>query len=168
MTRKISLTGLFALLLVSLFVCPSAQAQKKAKVPDKAFERLQQGLTYVNQKQYENALKEFTRAIEIHPQYATAYANRGLVYMQQKKYNKALDDLNKAVKLDPDNKMIHYNLTAYYSQQKQLDRALDSLDMALKLGFDDYDTLRKDPDLENLRQHPEFRKVLEKHKVFLK
>lgn len=169
MIRKFVLKGMFVLLAISLLVCPSVQAEKKAKkIPERAFERLQQGLTYVNLKEYDNALKEFTRAIEIHPQYAAAYANRGLVYMQQKKYNKALDDLKKAVELDPNDKMIYYNLTAYYSHQKQLDRALDSLDRALTLGFNDYDALRKDPDLANVRQHTEFRKVLEKHKVFLK
>ena len=29
------------------------------------------------------------------------------------------------------------------------------------------DALRRDPDLDNLRKHPEFRKILEKHKVFI-
>ena len=47
-------------------------------------------------------------------------------------------------------------------------RALDSLDRALDLGFADYDVLRRDPDLNNLRRHPEYAKVLEKHKVFIR
>ena len=45
--------------------------------------------------------------------------------------------------------------------------ALDEIDAALARGFSDYDALRRDPDLENLRRSPEFRKVLEKHKVFI-
>ena len=44
--------------------------------------------------------------------------------------------------------------------------ALDEIDAALTKGFSEYDVLRRDSDLENLRNHPEFRKVLEKHKVF--
>jgi len=35
-------------------------------------------------------------------------------------------------------------------------------------GFNDYDRLRSDPDLKNLRASKEFKQVLEKHKVFIK
>ena len=48
-----------------------------------------------------------------------------------------------------------------------MDLALDEIDAALSRGFSDYDALRKDSDLDNVRQHPEFRKILEKHKVFI-
>lgn len=124
-------------------------------------------MTYVSMRDYENALVEFSRAIELTPSYAVAYANRGVTFMQQRKYNKALDDLKKAVELSPRDKNIHYNLTALYALQGHKDRAFDSLDQALKLGFNQYDVLRSDPDLQNLRTDPEFRRVLEKHKIFL-
>ena len=88
--------------------------------------------------------------------------------MQQKKFNKAMDDLKKASEVAPNDPMVYYNLTSLYSLQNQLDRALDSLDKALELGFNDYDSLRNDPDLNSLRKHPEYRKVLEKYKVFIK
>lgn len=137
-------------------------------IPTEAKINLQQGMNYVKSKDYENAIKEFTLAIEKYPKYAVAYSNRGVAYIQQKKLNNATDDLLKAAELDPKDKEIHYNIAALYSLQNQLDRALDSLDKALSFGFGDYDALRNDPDLANLRKHPEFRKILEKHKVFIK
>jgi Flp pilus assembly protein TadD len=139
-----------------------------AKPPARAEQYLGQGMTYASMKDYDNAIKEFSRAIELAPSYSVAYANRGVAYMQQKKFNKALDDLKKASELSPKDKMAHYNLAALYALQGQKDRALDSLDTALELGFDQYDALRTDPDLTSIRDNPEFRKVLEKHKVFLK
>jgi tetratricopeptide (TPR) repeat protein len=128
----------------------------------------QQGMNYIQNEDYGNAIKEFTAAIDKYPDYAIAYSNRAVAYMQQKKFNLADDDLNKAVQLSPKDANIYYNFTALYSLQTKLDLALIALDKALELGFNKYDFLRKDPDLKNLRKHPEYRQVLEKHKVFLK
>jgi hypothetical protein len=44
---------------------------------------------------------------------------------------------------------------------------MDALDRALGCGFNNYDALRFDKDLDNLRGEPEFRATLEKHKIFL-
>jgi Flp pilus assembly protein TadD, contains TPR repeats len=75
-----------------------------AKLTPEAKQHLQQGMTYAALAQgnpktasenYENASMEFSRAIELYPNYAEAYSNRGVAYMQQKKYNKALEDLKR-------------------------------------------------------------------------
>ncbi|MCX8027440.1 MAG: tetratricopeptide repeat protein, partial [Thermodesulfovibrionales bacterium] len=140
----------------------------KSEPPTEAKLNLQQGMNYMRAKDWDNAIKEFTLAIQKYPQYDTAYSNRAVAYMQQKKFNKAMDDLKEAEKINPNNANTHYNFTCWYSLQNQLDRSLDSLDKALSLGFNDYDMLRNDPDLNNVRKHPEFRKILEKYKVFIK
>jgi tetratricopeptide (TPR) repeat protein len=136
-------------------------------IPLEAQVNLQQGMQYASGKDYENAIKEFTLSIEKYPNYATAYSNRAVAYMQQKKYNKAQEDLDKAVGINPDDPLIHYNITALRSLTDKLDIALDSLDKCLELGFNDVDSLRNDPDLKNLRKHPEYRKILDKHKIFI-
>jgi tetratricopeptide (TPR) repeat protein len=115
----------------------------------------------------ENAINEFDQAIAKDPNYADAYANRGVAYMQQKKFNKAQESLRKALELAPKSPSVHYNLASLYSVKGDVDLALDEIDAALEHGFADYDALRRDPDLINVRRHPEFRKVLERHKVFV-
>lgn len=158
-----------------------AKKTETAKVSPEAKQHLQQGMTYVSlaksnpkteSENYSNALMEFSKAIEISPNYAEAYSDRGVVYMQQKKYNKAEIDLKKAAELSPKDPYVLYNLTALYSVEKKNDLALDYLDQALKNGFDNYDVLRptgknSDPDLANIRKDPEFKTVLEKNKVFI-
>ena len=146
----------------------AAATGARQDAPLGARQNLQAGMQYAARRDFDNAISEFTRAIQQHPRYAAAYANRGVAYMQQKKFNLALDDLKKAVELDAKDPMIHYNLTCWYSVQNQLDRALNSLDTALGHGFKDYDALRRDPELVNLRAYPEWRRTLEKHKVFLR
>lgn len=153
---------------------PQAAQPDKGKTSTEEIKKLsaelnfQQGMNFVQNEDYMNAIKEFTAAIDKFPDYALAYSNRAVAYMQQKKFNMAADDLKKASELSPKDPNTYYNLTALYSLQKQLDLALEALDKALEYGFNNYDSLRKDPDLKNLRKHSEYRQVLEKHKIFLK
>lgn len=151
------------------------------KPSPEARQHLHQGMIYVSlakanpntaPENYKNAEEEYKRAIGLSPNWGVGYANLGLVYMQQRKFDLALLELKKAAELEPKDPMIHYNLAALYSLQNKLDLALDELDKALEYGFKNYDSLRptgseSDPDLNNLRRHPEFRQVLEKHKVFI-
>lgn len=136
--------------------------------PLEAKGHLQQGMIYAKLKDYDNAIKEFTLAIGKHPEYAAAYSNRASAYIQKKRYDKAFEDLTKAGQIKLNDPVIFYNLTALFSVQIKIGFALDSLDKCLEYGFNDYDALQKDPDLANLRKDPEFRKILQKHKIFLK
>jgi tetratricopeptide (TPR) repeat protein len=122
---------------------------------------------YIREESIDNAVKEFSLAIQKDPGYAEAYSNRAAAYMLQRKFNKADEDLRKAKELSPDSPSIRYNYASLHSLRGNVDLALDEIDAALAKGFSDYDALRRDPDLENLRRSPEFRKVLEKHKVFI-
>ena len=121
----------------------------------------------IREENIDNALKEFSMAIQKDPNYAEAYSNRAATYMQQKKFNKAEDDLRRAKELSPDSPSVRYNYASLHSLKGNVDLALDEVDAALTKGFSDYDALRLDPDLNNVRKHPEFRKILEKHKVFI-
>jgi tetratricopeptide (TPR) repeat protein len=124
-------------------------------------------LSFVSTGRFDQAIEEFSAAIKLDPRSATAYGNRGVAFIQQKKYNKAREDLTEAIKLDPDDRIALYNLAVVHTLQKDLDLALDALDKALIKGFNNYDALRNDRDLMELRKHPEFRKILERHKIFL-
>ncbi len=121
----------------------------------------------VRAENIDNALREFSMAIQKDPKYAEAYSSRAVTYMQLKKFNKAEEDLRKAKELAPDSASVRYNYASLHSLNGNVDLALDEIDAALTKGFSDYDALRLDPDLNNLRKHPEFRKILEKHKVFI-
>lgn len=121
----------------------------------------------IRDENIDNALKEFSVAIQKDPNYAEAYSNRAATYMQQKKFNKAEEYLRRAKELAPNSASARYNYASLHSLKGDVDLALDEIDAALTKGFSDYDALRRDPDLENLRKHPDFRKILEKHKVFI-
>lgn len=52
-----------------------------------------------------------------------------------------------------------YNLACSLAINGQFDRAALELALALDLGYRDFPHLAKDPELEQLRKHPSFRKV---------
>jgi tetratricopeptide (TPR) repeat protein len=157
---------------------PAPAGAGRQEAAPEVMSHIRQGLAYVAtaksarsgnvfEENIDNAIKEFSLAIEKGPNHADAYANRAVAYMQQKKFNKAAEDLKKARELNPDGATIRYNLASLYSLKGDIDLALDELDAALAKGFDNYDALRYDRDLANLRKHPEFKKILERHKVFI-
>ena len=181
MIRKFS-TGVAILLVATSFsFLPSLSALAQGNTVELspvARSHYQQGFSFIataknsksslNRKEMlNNAVIEFTLAIKESPTFADAYSNRAVAYMQQNKMNKAEEDLKKAIELNPKNPFARYNLASLYSLTKKVDLALDQLDASLANGFDRYDELRNDPDLANARKDPEFRKVLEKHKVFV-
>ena len=54
------------------------------------------GLAYINKGQYDEAISDCTKAIEINPELAEAYSNRGGAYYFRKEYDNAWDDVEKA------------------------------------------------------------------------
>lgn len=122
------------------------------------------GMTYYNEKNYGKAVIEFDRSIAIHPS-ARAYANLGVAYMKSGKDKKALFALLEAVAMDDCHRYAWYTLAALYSLMEKKEAGLDALDRSLTCGFNDYETLMSDRELENIRKEPGFSKILEKHKV---
>lgn len=58
-------------------------------------------LAYGRMKNYELALNDFNKAIELFPEYAIAYNNRGLLLHQMGFYSEAIKDFNRAIALQP-------------------------------------------------------------------
>ena len=60
------------------------------------------------------------------------------------------------VRLRPSNATAHYNLACSLALVKRKADALRALREAVKLGYNDFDWMQQDPDLDGLKDHPEF------------
>ena len=76
-------------------------------------------------------------------------------------------DVQRAVEIDrrlverlPDDFLARYNLACSLALAGRPDEAVDSLSAAILLGYDDLAHLEADPDLESLRDRPDFRALL--------
>ncbi len=95
------------------------------------------------------------------PQVTTAiYMDQGIKYLKIQKYARAAAEFLKILKLDPDNEVAHYNLACAYSLDGKLDAGVASLRRSVELGYDDLEHLRSDSDLDNLREHPDYLKLI--------
>ncbi len=70
----------------------------------------------------------------------------------------------KLVKLQPANATAHYNLACSLALSRRKADALRSLRHAVALGYRDFDWMQQDPDLEDLKNHPDFVALLEQLK----
>lgn len=141
-----------------------ATAPAATPVPPEVM-RNRKGIDLMKNHAFDEAIREFTLAIEQRPNFEASYSNRAAAFIAQKKFDEAREDLNKAHSINPNHPVVHYNFAALYSLQNQTDRSVASLDKALELGFNDFAFLQQDPDLDNVRKSREFKKVLKKHKV---
>jgi len=57
----------------------------------------------------------------------------------------------------------NYNMACAYAQLDQTAAAVNALDTAFQAGFDNFATVREDPDLEPVKATREFDKLMEKY-----
>ena len=85
--------------------------------------------------EYEKAISDYTRAIEINPRYAVAYNNRGLVYRKMGEYDRAISDYGNAVEINPGYALAYYNRANAYYQKGEYGRAWEDIHKAQSLGY---------------------------------
>lgn len=81
------------------------------------------------------------------------------VYTQIGEFKKGLILDQKISKLKPKNAISFYNLACSYSLCGQIEESFKVLKQSIKLGYDDFDHMIGDPDLENLRNHAFFNQI---------
>lgn len=89
---------------------------------------LSRGNLYLQREQYDFALEDFSKVIEISPDQHYGYERRAEVYYKMGSYNLALDDINAAIVLldSPKDFISSYNRRGeIYMHLKEYDRAVD-------------------------------------------
>ena len=90
------------------------------------------------------------------PHFVEALVALGDLYTKRGFYEKGLSIDEKLANLRPDDSMILYNLACSYSLLNDIDKALEAIKKAIERGYNDFDYLQYDNDLENLRQDNRF------------
>jgi serine/threonine-protein kinase len=90
----------------------------------------------VQQKDTNEALDDYTKAIELNPGAAAPYFARGGVFLRQGHSDKAADDFRSAKKLRPDNFYAHFGLGSALIQAKDWRGAVTALTDALAIRKD--------------------------------
>lgn len=108
----------------------------------------------------------FESVLRRSPDYTEVIEILGGLYTKHGRIADGLRMDRRLVRHLPDNPTAHYNLACSLALMKRPTAALRSLRRAIELGYDDNNWMSQDPDLKDLRKHPEFRELLasiEKH-----
>jgi tetratricopeptide (TPR) repeat protein len=92
------------------------------------------GYSWHGKGQFARAIEDYTRAIQLMPDYADAYSNRGADYNNLGRYDLAIHDLSEAIRLDPRESTNFKNRSFALAKKGDYKRALADLERAVKLN----------------------------------
>jgi Flp pilus assembly protein TadD len=98
-----------------------------AKPPAGGAGHMQRGIELAQQKQYDAAIAEFTKAIQANPKDARGYTNRGTAYRASNRLADAIADFSKAIEVAPKDEVAYRERGNTQVMQSQFETALQTL-----------------------------------------
>lgn len=84
----------------------------------------------------------------------------GLEAIREQKYARGVRLFSVCIRLYPERPTAYYNLACIHSLQNDVDASLKSLRQALEKGFNGFEHVERDGDLDNVRQDPRFKTLI--------
>ena len=69
--------------------------------PNSADTYITGGIAYAKNGEYDLAIADFSKAIELEPETLSAYEHRGVVYYNKGRFHRAIDDFSAVISLTP-------------------------------------------------------------------
>ena len=85
-------------------------------------------------KDYDSAIEQFNKVIEMDEKYVEAYTLRGNCYSALKKNEEAVKDFSKAIEMDPNNRGAYLNRSLAYKAMGKLPQAKSDTLKASKIN----------------------------------
>ncbi|GAW91820.1 tetratricopeptide repeat protein [Calderihabitans maritimus] len=107
------------------------QVKADPKNPDKL---VNLGWWYLRNGEYNKAVAEYQKAINLDSQHFPAYFNLGLAYMQVEKWDLALDAFDRAILIQPRSYAPYLNKGIIYNHIGEYEKAIEELKKAYELN----------------------------------
>ena len=104
-------------LFLSVFVLIATSIILISCGKENAYSKYKSGSAKFQLKDYRGAVADFTKAIELKPEYVEAFYSRAICESKLGKTEKALADFNKVTELNPEHKNAVFNRAYYIKQQ---------------------------------------------------
>ena len=88
----------------------------------------------VKYEHYENAVRHYTEALKLKPDFAEVYYNRGVAYGEKGEFDNAIRDYDRAIELKPKDLAAYSNRGIAYSEKSEFDRAIQDFNKAIDLN----------------------------------
>jgi TolB-like protein/Flp pilus assembly protein TadD len=101
-------------------------------------------------------LEIFPRYLSQHPDDARSHIYYATDLAQVGNYEEAKIEAAKALELSPGDPLMLYNAACCYARMGESQLAVDALRNSMAAGLEDYEWIKRDPDLESIRNEPMF------------
>ena len=95
------------------------------------------GTEHLQQGEYDQAISDYNKALEITPKYAEAYLNRGIAYRNKGQHDQALSDYGKVLQIDPKDARAYCNRGNAHLEKGRYDKAISDYSKALEINSKD-------------------------------
>jgi tetratricopeptide (TPR) repeat protein len=116
-------------IMLGLAACGSTTPTEE---PPSAEDHFRKGNEFSQSGDFEKAVEEYTKALELEPENVDAMSNLGVTYYNLGQLDEAIEQYSNALELAPRDADIHSNLAAAYVQKHQQSGAQDQLESALE------------------------------------
>lgn len=106
---------------------------------------------YLKYKKLDSAAEQYAKAIAIDPKNHILIIKLAKTHAMKGNFNKALSEAEKAIRFKPDYAYGYYFIASVYSLLNDRERAVEWLKKAVDNGFDQWDYMRSDKNLNNIR-----------------
>ncbi|HVR76156.1 MAG TPA: tetratricopeptide repeat protein, partial [Planctomycetota bacterium] len=121
-----------------------------------------QGFEHIRDKDYQRAVEEFRKILDEFPFDFRANYHIAFAYLLLQNYAKAIHHVEIARRISPRDQLTLYNLAcAYALSGGKATEAIEALEASVEAGFDDYQHIENDPDLESLRKDTRYQRVVD-------
>ena len=126
---------------------------------------MQEAMEYNNEEKQQGEdfeIQFYEGVLKNNPDFVDALVILGDLYTKRGWYEKGLAVDKHLLHLRPQDPDVLYNLACSYSLLNNIDQAFNIMKMAVESGYGNFDYLKQDPDLANLREHQHFQDYLSK------
>jgi tetratricopeptide (TPR) repeat protein len=157
---SIAILGILAIVVV---VLAAVQVFITGQLPDHAMYYSNRGDNDLKNGDYDQAIAEYTYAIELDPSLTSFYYNRGLAYGSKKDYDNAISDFSQVIKMNPKDGGAYFERGFAYSLKGDLELAIADYTQAIQLDSENaYAYNNRGLAFENLGQKNEAIKDFER------
>ena len=92
------------------------------------------GTILVDKKNFNQALVNYKKSLEINPNYAEGHNNLGVAFYKLRKFNESIDSYQRAIKIKPNFSKAHNNLGLAYKELEKFTESINNYQKAIKIN----------------------------------
>jgi protein O-mannosyl-transferase len=134
-----------------------------AHKPEEPILYLQLGNLYNSKGELDKAMAQYQKAISFQPDFPEALYHLAKLHIKKREFINALALYQKVITLLPENPGVYYNVACIYARQNKPEESVGWLKKAVEKGFNDWNHIKTDSDLDNIRTSSLYKEFVNGH-----